>query len=57
VADNIIIDEKELVTLVEVPLDIIDPNHRSITPEMRRKILAQRFRNQLYADGIENWTS
>lgn len=52
-ADNIIIDEKELVTLVEVPLDIIDPNHRSITPEMRRKILAQRFRNQLYADGIE----
>lgn len=52
-ADNIIIDEKELVSLVNVPLEIIDPNHRSVPPEMRRKILAQRFRDQLYADGIE----
>lgn len=52
-ADNIIIDEKELVTLTNVPLEIIDPNHRSVPPEMRRKILAQRFRTQLIADGIE----
>lgn len=52
-SDNLVVGHEELVTLINMPLSILDPNHSAISPEMRKKILRERYKNQLIADGLE----
>lgn len=52
-SDNLVVDNEELITLLNIPYSILDPNHFAISPEMRKKILRERYKNQLIADGLE----
>lgn len=52
-SDNLVVGNEELITLLNIPLSILDPNHSAISPEMRKNILRERYKNQLIADGLE----
>ncbi|HAU4349171.1 TPA: hypothetical protein F6W67_27510, partial [Serratia marcescens] len=52
-SDNLVVGHEELITLINIPLSILDPNHSAISPEIRKKILRERYKNQLIADGLE----
>ncbi len=36
-SDNLVVGHEELITLINIPLSILDPNHSAISPEIRKK--------------------
>ncbi|HDR2492198.1 MULTISPECIES: hypothetical protein [Enterobacter] len=47
-------NDPELIDLFGVPWDIINHRHPSVTPEIKKRILKEKYKKRVIADGIES---
>lgn len=47
-------EDHDLIDLINVPVDLINHRHPSITPEIKKRILHEKYKKRVIADGLES---